>query len=273
MKINSGLFSLALAGFTALAASQPHGIKHRHVARNNVQIVTEVTTQYVTVTGTPPTSTASAIPSKIPAVDISVEDVEEDVSSNSSSVAYSVAPTVVSSVASSPTVSVPSASHSSSATTSDDNTYNLSIDPITGKGVDSNPNTGKDFPDGTIDCDQFPSDYGPIQMTWVTKQGWSGIQVGNSNADSIGECTEGALCSYACPAGFSKSQWPSDQPSDGQSRGGLLCKGGKLHLTRPSYTQLCQAGAGGVTVVNKLSQSVSICRTDYPGKILFSIVT
>lgn len=149
--------------------------------------------------------------------------------------------------------------------------YDLDIDPVSGKGVDSNPNTGKDFPDGKLDCNAFPSEYGAIPLTWVTLEGWSGIQVNGGNGDAVGKCVEGALCSYACPAGYSKSQWPEDQPASGESHGGLLCKGGKLHLTRPDYHQLCQAGQTGVKVKNQLKQMVSICRTDYPGKWLCSI--
>lgn len=269
MKVDAGLFSLALAGFAALAAAQPHGIKHRHVARN-VQVVTELTTQYVTVTGVPPTATGSAAPSGTPGFSIESDNDGDSSPHGAHSVVNSAGSSIVpTSSASTSTTTSATASSSSAAASSDssDSSFNLSIDPVSGKGVDSNPNTGKNFPDGTLSCDTFPSAYGAIPMTWVTKQGWSGIQTGNSNGDAVGVCVEGALCSYACPAGFSKSQWPADQPSDGESRGGLLCQGGKLHLTRSSYPQLCQPGAGGVTVQNKLSKTVSVCRTDYPGKI------
>jgi hypothetical protein len=38
-----------------------------------------------------------------------------------------------------------------------------------------------------------------------------------------------------------------------------------LELSRPSYKTICQKGAGGISVKNKLSKNVAVCRTDYPG--------
>ncbi|KAL9126139.1 MAG: hypothetical protein Q9217_004765 [Psora testacea] len=135
----------------------------------------------------------------------------------------------------------------------------------------------KDFPDGTIDCSTFPSDYGPIKVDWTKLGGWTGIQYVSIQGNSIihidtavpgGEgCRPGAMCSYACPAGYQKSQWPSTQGSTGQSVGGLHCKeNGKLSLTNPSLSKkLCIRGTGATTVQNKLSSNAAICRTDYPG--------
>jgi hypothetical protein len=80
------------------------------------------------------------------------------------------------------------------------------------------------------------------------------------------DCSPGSFCSYACPAGYQKSQWPEAQGATGQSIGGLYCNNdGKLELSRPQYKTICQAGAGGVTIKNKLSTNVAVCRTDYPG--------
>jgi len=74
------------------------------------------------------------------------------------------------------------------------------------------------------------------------------------------------MCSYACPAGYQKSQWPTSQGSTGQSVGGIQCSNGKLHLTNPSLSSsLCIAGAGGVQAQNNAGGVVAICRTDYPG--------
>lgn len=265
--VNSGLFSLALAGFAALAAAQPHRNQHRHVARGN--LVTQTTTFYVTVTGAAPSATDASVPSAS-AVVVDSTTSAIAVASSVASVASSVAPSVVSSIVSSSSAYAPATPSSSSTPSSDSSdivsVLNLAINVATGQGVDSNPNTGKNFPDGQLDCSHFPTEYGAIPMTWVTKGGWSGIQINGGNGDAVGLCAETALCSYACPAGFSKAQWPADQPASGESHGGLLCKGGKLHLTRPSNPQLCTAGTGGVTVKNTLSQFVSICRTDYPGK-------
>ena len=64
---------------------------------------------------------------------------------------------------------------------------------------------------------------------------------------------------------MSKTQWPAEQPSDGESRGGLLCQNGKLYLTNPSSQYLCEWGHPSSYVVNTLADTVAICRTDYPG--------
>lgn len=140
-----------------------------------------------------------------------------------------------------------------------------------GKGLDS------EFPDGIIDCSTFPSDYGPIEVEWANLGGWSGIQYITVEGDSVTDivtavpggkgCIPGAMCSYACPPGYQKSQWPSTQGATGQSVGGIHCNSnGKLALTNPSLSKyLCIEGTGATTVQNKLSTNVAICRTDYPG--------
>lgn len=146
-----------------------------------------------------------------------------------------------------------------------------------GEGVD------REFPDGQIDCSEFPSGYGPIDISWMGLGGWSGIQYPeyNSKGDSIihivtavsGDgCTVDAMCSYACPPGYQKSQWPEAQGSTAESVGGLRCnKDGKLTLTNPSLSKtLCMKGTGEVKVHNKLSKNAAICRTDYPGRYLLA---
>lgn len=61
------------------------------------------------------------------------------------------------------------------------------------------------------------------------------------------------------------------QQANGESVGGLLCKNGKLWLTRPEASKkLCQAGSDNTIVENKLAQGVAICRTDYPGMFISS---
>lgn len=132
------------------------------------------------------------------------------------------------------------------------------------------------FPDGQLSCNTFPSQYGAVAVDWIGLDGWIGVQSPGSSSGGFGDintatgggCTEGAYCSYACPAGLQKSQWPSVQGSTGQSVGGLQCQGGKLHLTNPSLSnKLCIPGASEVTVQvkNNLGQQVAVCRTDYPG--------
>lgn len=140
-----------------------------------------------------------------------------------------------------------------------------------GQGLDA------EFPDGEVDCTTFPSDYGPIEVGWANLGGWSGIQYVTIEGDTVTEivtgvpggdgCMPGAMCSYACPPGYQKSQWPSAQGSTGQSVGGLSCNSnGKLTLTNPGLSKtLCIQGTGAVIVQNKLSNNAAICRTDYPG--------
>ncbi|KAF2140617.1 glycoside hydrolase family 132 protein [Aplosporella prunicola CBS 121167] len=145
----------------------------------------------------------------------------------------------------------------------------------TAKGLD------KDFPDN-VPCTEFPSDYGAIPVEYMNLGGWIGVQVPNiataAGFDDIetmvsnlcdGEdcCVEGAFCSYACPPGYQKSQWPKTQGTTGQSIGGIQCRSGMLRLTNPDEKRLCIPGAKEVNiqVENKLNGSVAICRTDYPG--------
>lgn len=145
-----------------------------------------------------------------------------------------------------------------------------------GSGVDT------PFPDGQIDCSHFPSDYGAVPVDWLSLGGWTGVQNPGSNSGGFANietivsslclggncCKEGMYCSYACPAGYQKSQWPTTQGATGQSVGGLLCQNGKLHLTNPGLSnKLCMTGASQVTVLvkNTLSKNVAVCRTDYPG--------
>jgi len=144
---------------------------------------------------------------------------------------------------------------------------------------DNHPGNGldEDFPDGELDCSHFPEDYGAIPVDWMGLGGWTGIQNPGSTAGGYGNirtaltgdsCTEGAYCSYACPAGYQKSQWPTTQGATGQSIGGIQCQGGKLRLTNSAMSKkLCMTGASEVEikVENKLGKNVAVCRTDYPG--------
>ena len=181
-------------------------------------------------------------------------------SSSSSSSTSTVEPTTssTSSSSSSSTYQAPATSSSSSSSSSSG-----------GAGVDS------DFPDGELDCSTFPSDYGAVSLDYLGIGGWSGIQYVSLVNEVISDivtavsgqsCTSGAMCSYACPAGYQKSQWPTTQGSTGQSVGGLECKNGKLYLTNSALSKkICIPGTGGVNIRNELSQNVAVCRTDYPG--------
>lgn len=140
-----------------------------------------------------------------------------------------------------------------------------------GEGVD------RDFPDGEIDCSHFPSEYGAIALEHLKLGGWTGLQDVTFSDDGAsittihtmksGPCADGMMCSYACPPGYEKGQWPKEQGSTGQSVGGIQCKGGKLHLPGGGNSpKLCVKGAGGVKVHNTVGESIAICRTDYPGE-------
>ena len=80
-------------------------------------------------------------------------------------------------------------------------------------------------------------------------------------------CQANTFCSYACPAGYQKSQWPTSQGNTGQSIGGLYCNAqGKLELTNSKLSKkICIKGTGEVKVKNTINKNVPICRTDYPG--------
>ncbi|KAK4240659.1 hypothetical protein C8A03DRAFT_13022 [Achaetomium macrosporum] len=133
-----------------------------------------------------------------------------------------------------------------------------------------------DFPSGKVDCDKVPTEYGAIEVPWVGTAGWTtlakfgsfikGVSVDDIESPVDGTCGPGMMCSYACPPGYQKTQWPVEQGARGQSVGGLWCnEEGKLELTRPKYTKLCEPGEGGVYVRNELKKNSAICRTDYPG--------
>ncbi|KFY63643.1 hypothetical protein V497_01963 [Pseudogymnoascus sp. VKM F-4516 (FW-969)] len=137
----------------------------------------------------------------------------------------------------------------------------------------------EDFPSGTIDCDNFPSDYGAVEASWLKMSGWIGLQMtpnfspGDAHIAMINtgiggdNCKPNTFCSYACPPGYQKSQWPKSQGNTGQSIGGLYCNAqNKLELTNPELSKkICIKGTGEVKVKNTIGRNVPICRTDYPG--------
>ncbi|KAL7807679.1 SUN domain-containing protein [Trichoderma gracile] len=205
----------------------------------------------------PPPATSSAAP-------LRAQFVEEPISSPA-------APTTTSAPPPPPT------------TTAQPTTSSAPPPPKTSKPAQSSPSSGAtgldaDFPSGKISCDTFPHEYGAVALDWLGTGGWSGLQFVpgySSDSQSISDiitgivgqtCSKGAMCSYACPPGYQKTQWPKAQGATLQSVGGLYCnEDGFLELTRPDHPKLCEAGAGGVTIKNDLDDSVCTCRTDYPG--------
>jgi len=132
------------------------------------------------------------------------------------------------------------------------------------KRQQATPAPSADFVDGTIPCSQFPSADGIVSLDYLGNNGWSGIQCGSDFSNS-NTCSEGCYCSYACQPGMAKTQWPANQPSSGQSVGGLYCQNGFLYRTETSTSQLCQEQAQSAYLYNELSNDVTVCQTDYPG--------
>ncbi|CAL3962021.1 hypothetical protein PZA11_000696 [Diplocarpon coronariae] len=168
----------------------------------------------------------------------------------------------------------PSPSKAYSAASYPQESANNPVPDSSSSGID------QEFPDGSVDCDDFDTlaKYGAVPADWLELGGYTGIQItplyspGASVITFIetgvpgGGCVKNSFCSYACPAGYQKSQYPEAQGATGESVGGLYCNAqGKLELTRKDYKTLCQKGVGGVEAHNSLSEVVSICRTDYPG--------
>ena len=109
-----------------------------------------------------------------------------------------------------------------------------------------------EFVDGTIPCGTFPGAKGQgiINLDHLGFGGYSGIY--HPDTSTGGSCTEGAYCSYACQLGMSKTQWPFEQPSNGVSVGGLLCKNGFLYRTNTNTNFLCEWGIDSAAVVSEL---------------------
>jgi hypothetical protein len=138
----------------------------------------------------------------------------------------------------------------------------------------------EDFPDGTIPCTTFPDNWA-VRTPWQNLEGWTSVQkfsgktpegklVGLANQVNAG-CMPGSYCSYNCPEGMLKAQWPEEhQGAGGESVGGLECRdNGYLYTSRPQVTRkLCDYGStrASAFIHNQLDQVVSICATNYPGK-------
>jgi len=150
----------------------------------------------------------------------------------------------------------------------------------------------RSFPSGQLSCNTFPAEYGAVPVDYLGLNGWLSIQAPRNNYkrtpgfDNIMTkipsmcsngncCSEGTFCSYACPSGYFKAQWPTTQGHTGQSVGGLLCQNGRLVTTNPSTDKLCVKGATQVSafIENKLDQVVSLCQTNYPGDEAMTVPT
>lgn len=179
------------------------------------------------------------------------------------------------------TSSGPRPEATNSGTSDPDNSDDSDSDhPSSGTGLDTK------FESGKLPCSEFPSDYGAMQVDYLDIGGWCGVQrtPDYTKADASisyietaveGQgCTPGSFCSYACPPGYQKTQWPKAQGSTLESIGGLYCNSdGKLELTREDHPTLCSPGVEGIYIQNDLDEVVSTCRTDYPGTEAMTIPT
>ncbi|CAI4065507.1 hypothetical protein SUVZ_09G0470 [Saccharomyces uvarum] len=216
------------------------------------------TSQAASSTTTPQTvSSSSAVSSSPAASAASSSSAASSAASSSSSAASSSSSAASSSAVHSSASSSSSAPHSTSTSSSSSGSGSVYGDLADFSGP------SEKFKDGTISCDSFPSGQGVISIDWIGEGGWSGVE--NTDTSTGGSCEEGSYCSYSCQPGMSKTQWPSDQPSDGRSVGGLLCKNGYLYRSNTDTDYLCEWGIEAAYVVSKLSEGVAICRTDYPG--------
>jgi hypothetical protein len=275
---------IALLGTATLAVAQRHNHAHRHPARHGSPVEGRDASA-VTETVAGPVVTVYELNGQ----DISFDEVEAGLKSGKYILVGDIISTVIPAPTTTPAAPTPSTSEaaeffqepSSSVAPSPTSVEpTTAAPPPTASSSSSGGNINAGFPSGSIPCSSFPSDFGAVSVDWLGLEGWIGVQnVPNFNfgvdtsisfietaISGSGGCTPNSFCSYACPAGYQKSQWPSAQGSTGQSIGGLYCdSNGMLELSRPSVPQICIPGTGGVQVTNNLSQNVAICRTDYPG--------
>lgn len=156
-----------------------------------------------------------------------------------------------------------STSSSSSASAETSSTSQKSYSISSGE-LSAYSNPTEEFEDGVVPCSEFPSGQGVVSLDYLGFGGWSGLYH-SSDSSTGGSCEDGTYCSYACQPGMSKTQWPDDQPANGVSVGGLYCKNGYLYKSNSRSNYLCEWGTDSARVVSELSDSVAICRTDYPG--------
>ena len=289
-------YQVALLSAATVAAAQHHNHVHRHPARNGSPV--EARDASVTETVPGPIVTVYELNGQ----DISYGDVEQGLKNGKYVLIGDTISTVLppTTTAAPSTSSTPKPSPSSTSEAAEFFQKKVSSSskapapaPTTAAAApvkaavasssssSSSGNVDAEFPSGTIDCGDFPSAYGAVALDWLGLGGYSGVQNtpnfgGDLTVDgsisyietaiSGSSCTPNSFCSYACPPGYQKSQWPLSQGNAGQSIGGLYCNSnGKLELSRTAVSQICTKGAGGVQVSSSLSKNVAICRTDYPG--------
>ncbi|SCU87741.1 LADA_0E05886g1_1 [Lachancea dasiensis] len=171
--------------------------------------------------------------------------------------------TTGSAATSAPVATSTSASSSSSDSDSESSPASSSTSSSSSSSTSSSSSGSGSFQDGTIKCSDFPTDDGVVQLPWVGLDGWASVMALDGSTSQ--SCQDGFYCSYACKPGMSKTQWPSDQPSDGRSVGGLECRDGYLYRSNTDADSLCEADHSSAYAVNNKDSQIAMCRTDYPG--------
>lgn len=129
------------------------------------------------------------------------------------------------------------------------------------------------FEDGVHDCGTLPAGQGVVSVDWISGLNGGYTSIMNLQGATSETCQDGFYCSYACQAGMSKTQWPSNQPANGMSVGGLYCKAGKLYRSNTDSAYLCEWGVQTASFVSEVTQDIAICRTDYPGSENMNVPT
>lgn len=242
MKLSALLLLSASSSFVLGAPAVKREHDHHHAKRDVVYV-----TQYVDASGNAINTPAAAAAST---------------TQQASATPTTLAPSVASPSAGATSPSAAASSSSSAATASSSSSSGSGSGGVDGDLSDfSGPS--EEFQDGTIPCSQFPSGQGVVSLDWVGLDGWASIM--NMDGNTATTCQEGYYCSYACQAGMSKTQWPSEQPSDGRSVGGLYCNNGYLYRANQNSNYLCEWDHNSASAVNQVSESIAMCRTDYPG--------
>ncbi|KAH3675550.1 hypothetical protein WICMUC_002639 [Wickerhamomyces mucosus] len=270
MKYSTVLPLLALASNVLAAPVHEH---HQH--KRAVVYVTETLVAWVDSNGNPVTPSTTATSTTAAAVETTSTAAAATTTSAAATIASAEAKVQTTSTSSPSTTTLSTSTSSSSSSTSTSSTSSTSSTAAAATTTSSSSSGGingdlsdfespsSDFEDGTIKCSDFPSGQGVIALDWLDFGGWASVM--NENGDTSSSCEDGYYCSYACQAGMSKTQWPSEQPSNGISVGGLYCKGGYLYKSNSDKSTLCEWGNDSSDAVNNIDESIALCRTDYPG--------
>lgn len=245
----SALLLLSSSGI-ALAAPAVNHKDHHHDKRDVV-----VVTQYVDQNGNAISGYNAQTSTQAGTTTQAQATTEATTEATSQATSATTTLSAASSAASSAAASTQSSASSSSSSTSSSGGVNGDLSDFSG------PN--EEFQDGTIACTSFPSGQGVVSLDWLGLSGWASIM--DMNGNTATSCQDGYYCSYACQAGMSKTQWPSSQPSDGRSVGGLYCNNGFLYRANTDSNYLCEWDQNSAVAVNDKSDSIAMCRTDYPG--------